>query len=306
MTLHRYVLLTLAVTYLLLLVGGLVNPTGSSLACPDWPLCHGELFPAMKDGVEYEHSHRLLATAVGLLTLGLAAFVWRKRSDPAERRLGLAAVALVVVQGVLGGVTVLLQLPLAISTAHLGISLLFFLLLLYLAFRLRPGTPAPEPAEPPRRGVAGLATVAIYGQVLLGALVRHTRSGRVCGTDYLLCNGELWPGFGPQQLHMLHRFGGLIVFAVVLVASLMAAAEARRQGRRLARGLALALPGLLALQVLLGVETVRSSIGLAQVTAHLGLGALLVGTAASLYMALGPLGAPRAPAPETPEATTTA
>src|SRR5947208_12682052 len=74
---RRFAAATAVATFLLLLVGGLVNPTGSSLACPDWPLCYGSPFPPMVGGILYEHSHRLLATGVGLLTVVLAVLLFR-------------------------------------------------------------------------------------------------------------------------------------------------------------------------------------------------------------------------------------
>src|SRR5262245_13322574 len=74
---RRLAVATAVATFLLLLVGGLVNPTGSSLACPDWPLCYGSPFPPMVGGIFYEHSHRLFATGVGILTVVLAVLLWR-------------------------------------------------------------------------------------------------------------------------------------------------------------------------------------------------------------------------------------
>ncbi|MCL4236184.1 MAG: COX15/CtaA family protein, partial [Deltaproteobacteria bacterium] len=81
MTLFRYAIALVAVTFVLLLVGGTVNPTGSSLACPDWPLCYGQVFPKMEGGVLFEHTHRLVATLVGLMTIGLAVAIARARRD---------------------------------------------------------------------------------------------------------------------------------------------------------------------------------------------------------------------------------
>src|SRR5215813_14491924 len=104
---QRLALAAAVATFVLLLVGGLVNPTGSSLACPDWPLCYGSPFPPMVGGILYEHSHRLAGTGVGILTIVLAVVLWKE----GRGRLGLVAVGMVLLQGTLGGLTVLLKLP---------------------------------------------------------------------------------------------------------------------------------------------------------------------------------------------------
>src|SRR5215831_14012334 len=124
---HRFAVATAVATYLLILIGGLVHGTGSSLACPDWPTCYGTMMPKMEGGVLVEHSHRLAAGTVMILTLVLMVTMLVSR-DPAHRRLrplAVLAMSLVVVQAVLGGVTVLLRLPTPVSTMHTGVSLLF-------------------------------------------------------------------------------------------------------------------------------------------------------------------------------------
>ncbi|MEW6778232.1 MAG: COX15/CtaA family protein, partial [Bdellovibrionota bacterium] len=120
---------TACLTFFLLLVGGIVHGTGSSLACPDWPTCYGTFFPEMKGGVFFEHSHRLVASLVGLLTIGIVVMVHRQRREKRLRRLSWAALGLVIFQGILGGITVIYKLPAAVSSAHLATSMIFFSLL---------------------------------------------------------------------------------------------------------------------------------------------------------------------------------
>src|SRR5512136_2296859 len=102
MTEFRLAFAAAASTFLLLVVGGLVHATGSSLACPDWPLCYGQFFPAMEGGVLFEHGHRLVALAVSVLTVALAVTVWRRRREAAVRTGALLAVGLVLFQASLG------------------------------------------------------------------------------------------------------------------------------------------------------------------------------------------------------------
>src|SRR6185295_15319185 len=105
---HRFAVATAVATFLLILIGGLVHGTGSSLACPDWPTCYGSFFPKMEGGVLVEHSHRLAAGTVAILTVLLAAVVSAGRSARLRRlrRHAWLSVALVLVQAVLGGITV--------------------------------------------------------------------------------------------------------------------------------------------------------------------------------------------------------
>src|SRR5512136_1634273 len=95
---YRFAQALAVATFALLVIGGLVHPTGSSLACPDWPLCNGMFFPPMRGGILYEHGHRLAALTVSVLTAGLAVLLFREGHPPALRRMGIAAVVLVGVQ----------------------------------------------------------------------------------------------------------------------------------------------------------------------------------------------------------------
>src|SRR6185369_16641465 len=132
MLVHGFAIATAIATYLLILIGGLVHGTGSSLACPDWPTCYGTMLPKMEGGVAVEHSHRLAAGAVVILTLALAITLTLARQGGAERRrrtlrnVAWLAMTLVVVQALLGGITVILRLPTPVSTLHTATSLLFF------------------------------------------------------------------------------------------------------------------------------------------------------------------------------------
>src|SRR5713226_1672795 len=101
--LHRFAIFTAVCTFCLVIAGGLVTSTQSGLAVPDWPLSYGQLMPPMVGGIFYEHLHRMVATFVGVLTIILAVWVWRKEDRGWMRILGFVALALVIMQGLLGG-----------------------------------------------------------------------------------------------------------------------------------------------------------------------------------------------------------
>src|SRR5436305_7365563 len=105
--LHRYAVLTACATLLLIVAGGLVTSTGSGLAVPDWPLSYGRLMPPMVGGIFYEHGHRMIAAAVGFLTVLQAIFLQLRDPKRRARILGWCAVGAVIAQGVLGGLTVI-------------------------------------------------------------------------------------------------------------------------------------------------------------------------------------------------------
>jgi heme A synthase len=265
---HRLPVLTTFACFLLLLAGGLVHATGSGMACgPDWPLCKGEAFPRMEGGVLFEHGHRLIAGTIVLLTGALAIVLWRK----GRGWLGIGAVALVIVQALLGALTVRWNLPMAIKTVHLAVSMAFFCLLILISFRSNPDYVRGEHAR-----LVGFAAIAVYLQILLGAFVRHTSSGLACANSIPLCQGRLWPDWGPAQLHMTHRYFATIVAALVITAAWRA--------RKTQPAFAFAAIVLVVAQITLGLLSVTSFLGTWIVTAHLGTGALLLADMVALYL----------------------
>lgn len=269
-------LATAALTFALMLLGGVVHATESSLACPDWPTCYGELMPEMVGGVLYEHSHRMLGTLVGLFTIALAVVLFRRGGK--LRWVGLGAVVLVVFQGALGGATVLLRLPPAVSTAHLATAFLFLGTLIYVS---RSGAPKVE--VPPRLATfVSVALVAVFAQCVLGALVRHSGAAAACGTDPYACAGVLWPTSALGRLQMLHRGAGIVVTLIVVGTAVAVVREPRC---RSLRPYAFATVALVVLQMVLGVLSLTSALEVATVTGHLAVATLLYGVL--LWLRLG-------------------
>jgi heme a synthase len=182
--LHRWSILLAFCTLLLVIAGGLVTSRDAGLSVPDWPLSYGKLMPPMEGGILYEHGHRMVATTVGLLTI--VSVVWLFRSERRKwlRRLGVIALIAVIVQGVLGGLTVLLLLPWWISTAHACLAQLFFsttvaMTLFTSSWWMRGAVPLEEDAKFPIRAWALLAPICVLCQLALGAAARHKAIGSI-------------------------------------------------------------------------------------------------------------------------------
>jgi heme A synthase len=268
-----------ALTWALIVLGALVRAHGAGLACPDWPLCFGQLVPQMDLHVAFEWSHRVVAGSVALCFSALAVAAWRRTParDPARRPIALAA-ALLAVQILLGALTVWKLLAAWTVTSHLIVGNSIAATFAWTALSLRER--ALGRAEPPRApraarwGLCGLIALLAV-QLVLGGLVSSRYAGLAC-PEWPTCNGGAWfPAWrGAVGLHLLHRLNGYL-----LVAALVAFAIAGRGAGRLARlaGLAAALG---VAQVIVGIANVLSGIPVELTGLHSALAAALVLTAA--------------------------
>jgi heme a synthase len=289
---HRLAVITAAATLLLIFIGGLVTNTGSALAVPDWPTTFGYnmfLYPwsKMVGGIFYEHSHRLIGSAVGLLTVALAVSLWLTETRRWVRRLGLVAVAAVIVQGVLGGLrVVLLEHPLAI--VHACLAQAFFGLLVSLAVvtsrfwqHAVEDRPAVDAAR--LRAVAFAAAALVYLQIVLGALLTHTGAGvdahLFCA---VLATGSIcWLAARVVSLH--GDYAALRRPALLLLALL---------GVQLSLGLGVYLWRFTSVNELIAPE-----VGLAFQAMHRITGTALLGAAMVIALRVGRLAATRGRAP---------
>jgi len=289
--LHRYLRLLVLATLLLVTAGGMVTSTNSGLSVPDWPTTYGQsmfTFPVsgMVGGIFYEHGHRLIASTVGFLTIGLVVWLWRVDPRRWMRRLGLVALAAVIAQGVLGGLTVLYFLPAPISVGHAGLAQLFFCLTVSLA--LFTSASWQQPVSTPvddahlRRRMVVLTSV-IYLQILVGATMRHIGAGLAI-PDFPLSFGHVLPPVWSAQIavHFAHRVGALIVTLLVLMNAgyIWARHGDRPELSRPAWMLVLAV----ALQVALGAGVVLSAKQPVVNTLHVATGATVLVT--SLFITL--------------------
>jgi cytochrome c oxidase assembly protein subunit 15 len=289
--LHRYIKLVAASTLLLIAAGGMVTSTGSGLAVPDWPNTYGHfmfLFPLEKmvGGILYEHGHRMIASTVGFLTIILAVWTWMIEPRRWLRWLGVIALGAVILQGVLGGLTVLFLLPAPISIGHAGLAQVFFCLTVSMALFTSPGWR--EPRQPPAddatlRRLTLATTVLVYCQILAGATMRHINAGMAI-PDFPLAFGRVVPPIWTTGIAVsfAHRLGAVAVTLAIL-ATAGHVWYHHRSRRELVRPASL-LAAFVLLQVTLGALVIWSGLQPIVNTAHVVNGALVLVT--SLVLAL--------------------
>jgi heme A synthase/MoxR-like ATPase len=260
---------------------------------PDWPTSYGGFNPPrwwQIDTVRAEHGHRLIAGTVALLTLALA--VWAQRREPRRwvRRLAWTAFAAVVAQALLGGLTVLLFLPPAVSISHAALAQAFLCLVVAVAVVTSPRwRPVGEGGTSGREGDAALrrlataATALVYLQILAGAVMRHLGAGLAIPTFPDVFGGLVPPRFTfAIGIHYAHRVGALLV--ALVVAAVAARVFARHRGRPALVVPAVAMLAVTAAQITLGALVVLSGKAVVPNTAHVATGAVLL--SACLVLAL--------------------
>jgi cytochrome c oxidase assembly protein subunit 15 len=288
--LPRFAKLVTLFTILLIAAGGMVTSTGSGLSVPDWPTTYGSnmfTFPLSKwvGGIRYEHSHRLIASAVGFLTIILAGWTWRVEPRRWVRWLAVACLGAVVLQGLLGGITVLLRLPPAVSIGHAGLAQIFFCLTLTVATVMSAGwRTATSPVDDSMlRRLSVLTSGLIYTQIILGATMRHTNAGMAIPT-FPLAFGHLLPPIWTAgiAIHFAHRVGAALV-AIAVAATVLHVFYHHSKRLELMRPAALLL-ACVGLQILLGAFVVLSGLQPIINTAHVVNGALVLGTSVVLTL----------------------
>ena len=270
----RLATITTVLMYGLIVVGSVVRTTGSGLACPDWPLCNGQLIPPFQFNVFLEWFHRLIALCVGLLLFTTAGVILT-RSEVRGRLGGLAglAVALYFTQALLGALTVWKLLDPSIVSGHLAVGLLLFSTLLLIALIAVHATQDEDAAPAARpQGLLALfssATLLTYAQAVLGGIVSTNHAGLAC-PDWPACNGEWFPAMtGLVGLQVAHRWGAYALTGALFVVAASSGRLADPLGRRLtflAAGLVLVQVALGVANVFMGVPVMISALHLANAT----------------------------------------
>jgi protoheme IX farnesyltransferase len=285
--------------FLLLIAGALVTSTDSGLAVPDWPLAYGKLMPPMVGGILYEHGHRMIAALVSFFVGVQAGILLFREPRKSVKRLGVLAFGAILAQALLGGLTVLLLLPPAVSSAHAGLAQIVFALTASIALLTSrtwttgeiTGSVSPPDAPALRRalGWTVAASAAAYAQILLGAVMRHTGAGLAI-PDFPLAFGGLVPSASEfarpgVPIHYAHRIGAAVVTVLVLLA--LRASFRLRDRLPLAASLSVWWAAGLALQVTLGTFSIWTRKAVPVTAAHLAVGGLVWVTGVLLALTLG-------------------
>ncbi len=318
--LHRFSLFTACCTGVLIFIGGLVTSTNSGLSVPDWPTTFGEnmfTYPIHKwvGGVQYEHGHRLFASFVGFLTVVLTILMWKFERRKWVRTLTYFALFAVILQGVLGGVTVLLKLPPIISIAHGMLAQSFFCIVSCLAlFTSRWWIEKSSTIQKPKNLIlfklSLFSASVVFIQLFFGALMRHTYSGLAI-PDFPLSYNQFFPSLMQEDLlhynqqlvalgikhpgdrpimayqiivHLIHRSWAYIVTA------LLAFFGFRISKSNLGEAIqffGMSIIGLVFAQFFLGILTVVSQKIVVVTTAHVFIGALTLMATILLALMLG-------------------
>jgi len=247
--LNRFAIFVACATFFLIIAGALVTSHDAGLATSDWPLSNGQVFPKMVGNLFWEHGHRMVATTVGILTIVLLIYIFIKEKREKVRKLGFFALLAVIAQGLLGGLTVKLMLPLAVSSAHATLAQLFFCTTVSLAvFTSRSwmeARPLPEEEKGmPLRYLCTAALVTIFVQLIIGATLRHSAT---------------WDQHLPTPLVLTH-IGGALAVTITLGIATRAVLQRHKDEKFLTR------PALIALLLLV----VQLSLGIAAYITRLG------------------------------------
>ncbi|HLB33523.1 MAG TPA: COX15/CtaA family protein [Chthoniobacterales bacterium] len=304
--LHVLALTTTFLTFLLLCSGGLVTSKGVGMSVPDWPTTYGYnmfLFPMSRwvGGIFYEHSHRLLASGVGFMTLILAGLTFIVEKRRWVRWMALAAVIGVIAQGVLGGLRVTLYKD-EIGIFHAILAQSFFALLVIFSAvtsrRFCEGAWFSDSQVASLRWLALAAVILTYGQLAVAATIRHAHLGLAI-PDFPTAYGHLLPDISDKTiavinadrlshtmmpttatqvcLQMIHRGGAVLLFGVVLL--LIIRSHKLFPLRHWTRSWSLLWGTLLLCQIMLGAWTIWSNKAADVATAHMAFGALMLGIA---------------------------
>jgi cytochrome c oxidase assembly protein subunit 15 len=316
--LRRFAKVLSASTLFLIFLGGLVKSTESGLSVPDWPTTYGHFmfaFPLdqMVGGIKYEHTHRMLASIVGFIVVVLCVMLWFSKVASWIKWAGIWAVVIIILQGVLGGLTVIFLLPVWLSSMHGVLAQTFFLLTIMIAYSLSVERShrliQQETYDTSFIKAVLLLTIMVYLQLIWGNLMRHMNAGLAI-PDFPTMGGTLWPTMDQNMLHrinawrfsynldavnmaqvhthLLHRVWALLVLIVLI--------RLNQVAYRCCLNKALIMKTLfwlnitVIIQISLGIATVMSHKEIITTTLHVTVGACTLGLSFLLLLRSSPVG----------------
>lgn len=305
-------------TLFLIFLGGLVKSTESGLSVPDWPTTYGYFmfsfpFDQMVGGIRYEHTHRMFASGVGLLTMVLALWLWRSPVASWLKKLGFVAFVTVVLQGILGGLTVKFHLPVWTSSLHGTLAQTFFLITIMIAYGLSQERVERSVSEKGAWNIQFIKMAVIFSamvfiQLIIGNLMRHTESG-LAVPDFPTMGGTLVPAFdlamlnrinawafehnrdmvtmGQVHIHLLHRLWALLILLKLVYLNSLAYKHCLQ--RPLILKTVFILNAAVLVQIMLGIGTVLSMKEIYTTTFHVTVGAIVLGLSFLLVLRSAPV-----------------
>ena len=292
--LSRYAKLIVATTFCLIFLGGMVTSLDAGLSVPDWPTSFGYnmfTFPISrwKGLVFWEHTHRLVASVLGMLIIALTIWVFKADRRSSVRKLSVAALILVIIQGLMGGFRVT-EISTTLAIIHGVTAQAFFCLLILLAATLSPAWSKPLEGSSTQARVFGwrrwgwVLVISLFIQLILGAMMRHWHAGLAIPTFPLTPQGTFFPVAHDKMvdIHFSHRFWAIIVTVIAAVTCVKALRSSGGEER--IQLPAVAILFLILVQILLGASVIWLGRAPIPTSLHVVNGALILGF--SFYLAV--------------------
>jgi heme a synthase len=288
-TIKRLALFTILLTYLLIVFGGYVASSKSGMGCgPEWPLCNGEIVPALHGETLIEFTHRVIGAILGIVSFVLFTKILRTEVSPSVRTVGYWMLVLLIIQILLGAIVVLKDLPTSIIASHLIIAMFFLASLIWIWRRAEEKAdiqtyPSDRSDQQKKRkrhfNIVLVLLLLIFG---FGVYVKHESLGMICGS--FQCGNSFLPMTGPEIIQTIHRglafFSALYIFFLVFLSFKMGW-EGKLQNRLIYSAITVLI------QVVLGVLTIISYIDISWAMIHLAAGTLLFALVAETRVYIG-------------------
>lgn len=278
----KHLKVLLIMVFILIPLGASVRAMNAGLACPDWPLCFGDIIPDYHPQVYLEFIHRALAGIVGIYFFNISYFIFKaERISSATKKVTVFAVILLIAQIIMGALTVTLHLDEYIVAGHLSMGTAFFATLVWLYTSIR--YQSKVLASKKLKVFSGFAFLAVYIQIILGGLVASHYAALAC-TDFPLCHGQWIPTLsGVTGLHVIHRLGA---YTLTVILGIYIYLLLKDKAEQWFTKFAVYIGILISVQLAIGIANVLLYRPPLITVLHLAFGTALLGVASHLYRRL--------------------